>query len=68
MLRDMSQLSILGFQSTIWSPIELNRHIRQLVESDYRMGDLWLAGEVTNLSHPGIFTSRFEMRRPPYGA
>ncbi|MFQ5921419.1 MAG: exodeoxyribonuclease VII large subunit [Anaerolineales bacterium] len=48
----MSQFSILGFQSTIWSPAELNRHIRQLIESDYRMGDLWLAGEVSNLSQP----------------
>jgi exodeoxyribonuclease VII large subunit len=62
MLRDMSQLSILGFQSTIWSPIELNRHIRQLVESDYRMGDLWLAGEVTNLSQPSSGHLYFTIR------
>jgi exodeoxyribonuclease VII large subunit len=62
MLRDMSQLSILGFQSTIWSPIELNRHIRQLVESDYRMGDLWLAGEVTNLSQPASGHLYFTIR------
>ncbi|MEE9216625.1 MAG: exodeoxyribonuclease VII large subunit [Anaerolineales bacterium] len=58
----MSQLSILGFQSTIWSPIELNRHIRQLVESDYRMGDLWLAGEVTNLSQPASGHLYFTIR------
>jgi exodeoxyribonuclease VII large subunit len=62
MLRDMSQLSILGFQSTIWSPIELNRHIRQLVESDYRMSDLWLAGEVTNLSQPASGHLYFTIR------
>jgi exodeoxyribonuclease VII large subunit len=62
MLRDMSQLSIFGFQSTIWSPIELNRHIRQLVESDYRMGDLWLAGEITNLSQPSSGHLYFTIR------
>ena len=62
MLRGMSQLSILGFQSTIWSPIELNRHIRGLVESDYRMGDLWLAGEVTNLSQPASGHLYFTIR------
>jgi len=62
MLRDMSQLSILGFQSTIWSPVELNRHIRQLIESDYRMGDLWLAGEVTNLSQPSSGHLYFTIR------
>ena len=62
MLRDMSQLSILGFQSTIWSPIELNRHIRGLIESDYRMGDLWLAGEVTNLSQPASGHLYFTIR------
>ena len=62
MLRDMSQLSILGFQSTIWSPIELNRHVRGLIESDYRMGDLWLAGEVTNLSQPASGHLYFTIR------
>jgi len=62
MLRDMSQLSILGFQSTIWSPVELNRHIRQLIEGDYRMGDLWLAGEISNLSHPSSGHLYFSLR------
>ncbi|GMR11769.1 MAG: exodeoxyribonuclease VII large subunit [Anaerolineae bacterium] len=62
MLRDMSQLSILGFQNTIWSPVELNRYIRQLIESDYRMGDLWLAGEVSNLSHPSSGHLYFSIR------
>ncbi|MFQ5942258.1 MAG: exodeoxyribonuclease VII large subunit [Anaerolineales bacterium] len=58
----MSQLSILGFQSTIWSPAELNRHVRQLIESDYRMGDLWLAGEVSNLSQPSSGHLYFSLR------
>ena len=62
MLRDMSQLSILGFQSAIWSPAELNRHIRQIIETDYRMGDLWLAGEVSNLSQPSSGHLYFSIR------
>jgi exodeoxyribonuclease VII large subunit len=62
MLRDMSQLSILGFQSTIWSPAELNQHVRQLIESDYRLGDLWLAGEVSNLSQPSSGHLYFSLR------
>ncbi len=58
----MSQLSVLGFQSAIWSPAELNRHVRQLIESDYRLGDLWLAGEVTNLSQPASGHLYFSIR------
>ena len=52
MLRDVDQLSILGLNTQIWTPRELNRHIRELVESDYRLADLWVAGEVSNLSQP----------------
>ena len=62
MLRDMSQLSVLGFQSAIWSPSELNRHVRQLIENDYRMSDLWLAGEVSNLSQPASGHIYFSLR------
>ncbi|MEK6588322.1 MAG: exodeoxyribonuclease VII large subunit, partial [Chloroflexota bacterium] len=57
----MSQLSILGLQTT-WSPSELNRHVRQLIESDYRLGDLWVAGEVSNLSHPASGHLYFSLR------
>ena len=53
---------MLGYQSTIWSPAELNVHIRQLIESDYRMGDLWLAGEVSNLSQPASGHLYFSLR------
>ena len=58
----MGQLSVLGFQSTIWSPSELNRHVRQLIENDYRLGDLWLAGEVSNLSQPSSGHIYFSLR------
>ena len=61
MLRGVSQLSIFGLQTT-WSPSELNRHVRQLIESDYRLGDLWVAGEVSNLSHPASGHLYFSLR------
>ncbi|HLF80853.1 MAG TPA: exodeoxyribonuclease VII large subunit, partial [Anaerolineales bacterium] len=48
----MSQLAMLGLQDRIWTPGELNRHVRQLLEGDYRLQDLWVAGEIANLSQP----------------
>jgi exodeoxyribonuclease VII large subunit len=52
MLRRVSQLAMLGLQDRIWTPGELNRHVRQLLEGDYRLQDLWVAGEIANLSQP----------------
>ncbi len=58
----MSVLSLFGLQSVIWSPGQLNRHIRQVIESDYRLSDLWLAGEIANLSHPASGHLYFSVR------
>jgi exodeoxyribonuclease VII large subunit len=52
MLRRVSQLALLGLQDRLWTPSELNRHVRQLLEGDYRLQDLWVAGEISNLSQP----------------
>lgn len=62
MLRGVSQLSALGLESRIWSPSALNRHVRQLIESDYRLGDLWVSGEASNLSHPASGHLYFSLR------
>jgi exodeoxyribonuclease VII large subunit len=62
MLRRMSQLEALGLKRSVWSPTELNRHLRQLLEGDYRMADLWVAGEVTNLSSPASGHLYFTLR------
>lgn len=43
---------MLGLQDRTWTPSELNRHVRQLLEGDYRLQDLWVAGEISNLSQP----------------
>lgn len=60
----MSVLSLFGLQSAIWSPSQLNRHVRQVIESDYRLSDLWLTGEVANLSHPASGHLYFSVRDP----
>lgn len=62
MLRGVSQLSALGLESRVWSPSELNRHLRQLIESDYRLRDVWLTGEATNLSTPASGHLYFSLR------
>lgn len=63
-LRAVSVLSLFGLQSPVWSPSQLNRHVRQVIESDYRLSDLWLAGEVANLSHPASGHLYFSVRDP----
>lgn len=36
----------------IWSITDLTRYIRQALESDYRLQDIWVAGEASNVSRP----------------
>ncbi|MBI3359975.1 MAG: exodeoxyribonuclease VII large subunit, partial [Chloroflexi bacterium] len=36
----------------IWSVTTLTRYIRGLFETDYRLKDLWVEGEVSNISRP----------------
>jgi exodeoxyribonuclease VII large subunit len=46
----MIQLPI--FQSPTWSVTDLTRYLRDVFESDENLGDLWVEGEVSNLSRP----------------
>jgi exodeoxyribonuclease VII large subunit len=50
MLAHMAQLSL--FQAQSWSVTSLTRHIRQLLESDPALQDVWVQGEVSNFSRP----------------
>ncbi len=59
---EVSQLAALGLESRIWSPSELNRHLRQLIESDYRLSDVWLAGEAGNIANPASGHLYFSLR------
>ncbi|MEW6717768.1 MAG: exodeoxyribonuclease VII large subunit [Chloroflexota bacterium] len=40
------------FQSPTWTVSELTRYVRQLLESDYHLQDVWVEGEVSNISRP----------------
>lgn len=36
----------------LWTVAELNRYLRELLDTDLRLQDLWVAGELSNLSRP----------------
>ena len=40
------------FPPTAWSVAEVNRYMRDLLESDHNLSDLWVQGEVSNFSRP----------------
>ena len=40
------------FEPTYWSVSELTLYIRELIESDNKLQDLWVKGEISNLSIP----------------
>lgn len=40
------------FRPPVWSVTELTRYVRELLESDANLADVWVQGEVSNVSHP----------------
>jgi exodeoxyribonuclease VII large subunit len=40
------------FPPTAWSVADVNRYMRDLLESDHNLSDLWVQGEVSNFSRP----------------
>jgi len=46
----MNQIPL--FETPRWSVTELTRHLRRLLESDDRLQDLWVRGEISNFSRP----------------
>lgn len=50
MLTQMVQQPL--FQPQTWSVTLLTRHIRQLLENDYVLRDVWVQGEVSNFGRP----------------
>lgn len=48
----MNQLSLFGVAVRRWTVSELNRHVRQVLEMDIELRDVWVEGEVSNLSRP----------------
>ncbi|UCF59805.1 MAG: exodeoxyribonuclease VII large subunit [Anaerolineaceae bacterium] len=48
----MSYFQTFGSEPKIWSVIDLTRYVRQTLETDYRLQDLWVMGEAFNVSRP----------------
>jgi exodeoxyribonuclease VII large subunit len=49
----MSQLSLFSpIPPTTWSVTDLTRYLRELLESDELLQDVWIQGEVSNFSRP----------------
>jgi exodeoxyribonuclease VII large subunit len=46
----MAQIPI--FEFSLWSVAELTRYLRDLLESDESLQDLWVRGEISNLARP----------------
>lgn len=46
----MTQLPL--FQAPSWSVTDLTRYLRQLLENDEQLQDIWVLGEVSNFSRP----------------
>ncbi len=46
----MSQIPLI--ENPFWSVSELTRYLRDLLESDHNLQDLWVQGEISNLSRP----------------
>ncbi len=46
----MSQFTL--FQALTWTVTDLTRYLRELLENDLYLQDLWVLGEVSNLSRP----------------
>ncbi len=47
---DIEQLSL--FRPATWTVVEITKHIRDLFETDSRLRNVWVRGEVSNFSRP----------------
>jgi len=48
----MSQLPLFSTPPPHWSVTDLTRYLRDILESDEALQDLWVQGEISNLSRP----------------
>lgn len=60
--RAMETLANLFSSRPIWTVGDLTRYIRQVLESDYRLQDMWVTGEVSNVSRPSSGHLYFTLR------
>lgn len=52
MLARMPSLFEITGESKIWTVSEINRYVRGVIEADYRLQDVWVRGEISNVSKP----------------
>jgi exodeoxyribonuclease VII large subunit len=52
MLRSMELLAFTKSGPRVWTVSEVNRYVRQSLETDYRLQDLWISGEMRDLTRP----------------
>ncbi len=60
--RAMETLPNLFSSRPVWAVSDLTRYIRQVLESDYRLQDMWVSGEVSNVSRPSSGHLYFTLR------
>jgi exodeoxyribonuclease VII large subunit len=48
----MPQMPLFGLASPVLSVSDLTRRVRELLDTDYRLQDVWVSGEVSNVSRP----------------
>ena len=60
--RAMETLPNLFSSRPVWTVADLTNYIRQVLESDYRLQDLWVSGEVSNISQPSSGHLYFTLR------
>ncbi len=48
----MAQIALFGLISPVLSVSDLTRRVRELLDTDYRLQDVWVSGEVSNVSRP----------------
>lgn len=58
----MSQLPL--FEPPSWTVSDLTHYLRQLLENDFRLQDVWVLGEVSNFSRPSSGHVYFTLKDP----
>ena len=48
----MAQMALFGLASPVLTVSDLTRRVRELLDTDYRLQDVWVSGEVSNVSRP----------------
>ncbi len=52
------------FQPTSWSVADVTRYLKDLLESDHNLADIWVQGEISNLSRPRSGHLYFTVKDP----